>query len=321
MAKKRTVVSMATINAAAAPNAEIAKIQRERYEDTKANIRQIGNKYFVNIGRNLLFADSRFQRITKAGSHKVSVLADKWNPAKCDPIRVSPHDEEGRFSIIDGFHRYLAAGIKGEDRIVCEVIMGLPQDPTERLKAEAYLFATQNDQVDTLTPTEKHNANLILEVPEYVSVENTCKKYNVVIRKTAGKSRAGVLSCYSTALRIARAYGEPLLDNTFLVICESRWNLNPLGFTDRTLKAISDVIRLHPEHREGVIGTMIQFLKPITPEQFIAHSMATYPERTRTEQFTLFLEDYVCTTLNIPRVYLANKNVERKRVAMDLSAS
>jgi hypothetical protein len=301
---------------------ELANLAKKLYDSVMANRKQVGNKYFAEIDRDLLFADSRFQRLSKAGSRKVAKLAQKWNPAKCDPIRVSPHEDECRFSIIDGLHRYLASGINGDNRLVCEIVMGLPQDPSERLKAEAFLFATQNDEVDALTPTEKHNANLILGVPEYIAVDKISNKYNIAIRKSgAGMSKPGVLTCYSTALRIARTAGEPVLDDVYHIICESRWNLSPYGFTDKTLKAISDVIRLHPEHRTEIIAETIKFLKPITPQQFIAYGMAAYPERTRTEQFTLYLEDYLCDAIGMDRIYLVNKGIERRRVPMDLSAS
>ena len=316
--RKSNVVKMATVNVAeAGTDNEIAKMARQLYESVMNNLKQVGNKFFVCIDRELLFADPRFQRLNKAGGHKVSQLALKWNPNKCDPIKVSPHDDECRFSIIDGLHRFLAAEIVGEKKLVCEVILDLPKEPEARLKAEAFLFATQNDEVDTLTPTEKHNANLILGIPEYLAVENVSNKYGVAIRRgLGGKNKAGTLSCYSTALRIAKVNGEELLDNVFKVICESRWNLNTHGFTDKTLKAISDILKLHPEHTEEIIEEMVKFFKPITPQNFMAQSLSAYPERTRVEPYTLYLEDVLCDIIGMDRLYLADKGIVRNKTSI-----
>lgn len=317
-AAQTTIINAAAEQATSAPATEISAAQRRLYSVMKSNIKPVGGKFYVSIPVELLFADYRYQRFTSKGAKKVRNLVAKWNPAKMDALRVSLHDEECKAAVINGMHRLIAAIILGLDMIECEVVMGLPEDPTERLKAEAHIFVTQNDEVDLLKPHQKHNAGVLLGTPEYVALDKMTRKHGIVFKKTAGgrgKCKAGELAGYSTALRIAKTYGENRIDNIFCVICESRWNLSRQGFSNKVLNAINNVLRLHPQNVEDIMAKCIEYMKPITPAQFMAESLAAYPERTETEQCTLYLEDYLCDKLGLSRVYLADKSIVRKSVA------
>lgn len=291
----------------------INKARRKVYDVIMHNLREVGNKKFASIPLDLLYVDERFQRLNKKGVGKVRKLADKWNNNKMDPLRVSPHNDECAFSVIDGLHRFFAAKLVGMEEIVCEVIMNLPEDATERLKAEAMLFATQCDEVDTLTPAEKHNANIIMEIPEYLILDKVARKYGIEIKTGAGRGlvKQNVLAGYVEALNIARIYGEPIVDAAFKIICESRWNISPAGTGNRVLRCLRNIITLHPGYEDEIIKNIITRFKPVTPIQFMAEAIAAYPERRESEQATLYLEDYLCDTIGMDRVYLADKGIER----------
>lgn len=284
------------------------------YTVTKSSFQQVGGKYFVNVPVELLFADYRYQRLTDNSSAKIRKLVERWNPAKMDALRVSFHDDENKIAVINGMHRLIAAKILGLNMIECEVINDLPQDPVERLKAEAFIFVSQNDEVELLKPYQKHNAGILIGAPEYVILNNVISKYGIELKKTVagrGKCKAGELAGYSKALDIAIRGGEDYLDNIFNIICKSRWNLHSLGFSNKVLIAIYNVIRLHPDNIAEITQKCIEYMKPITPVQFIAESMSAYPKRKETEQVTLYLEDYLCDTIGMDRVYLADKGIER----------
>lgn len=310
---KATITNIAETMATQAK--EISKEHRLTYELIKSNMIELGGKRFafVPVDDDYIYADPHFQRLTVKGSKKVKQLAAAWNPAKMDALRLSPHDEECRFSIIDGYHRLLAAKMNGIKMIECEIIMGLPKDPTERLKAEAHLFVTQNNNVDILRPMQKHNAGVLLEIPEYVILDNLLEKYNIHLRTkgTHGRAKVGELSGYCGALKIAKGYGRDMLEDVFKILLESRWNLSKDGFADIPMNAIKMVLILHANRREEVIAACIAYMKQITPELFISQSNANYPTRARYQRAILTLEDKVCDIIGANRLYLADSNIIR----------
>ena len=290
----------------------IGKAKRKMYELVMQNLRTVGNKRFAFIPLELLFADYRFQRIHKKGSRKVRRLIERWVNAKCDPLRVSPHNEECMFSIIDGYHRFLAASALGMEGIVCEVLE-VPEDKDERLKLEATLFATQNDELDKLAPVEKHYANLIIGSEKHIILDNLLHKYGIELKinTSGGKVKAGSLAGYVYALEIAKSHGETVLDDVFNIICNSRWNIANHGLSNDAISCIKNVLTLHPDRRDDIVSEAAKMLKLITPDQLFAESFAAYPNRTESERPTLYLEDKLCDTLGMERVYLANKGIER----------
>ena len=290
----------------------ISKEKRDSFEQAKHAIIPVGNKKFAWIPLNLLFADKRFQRIDKAGGLKVRKLVEKWDDKKCDPLRVSMHSEECMFSVIDGLHRYTAADIKGFKGVICE-ILDMPENPEERLKEEARIFATQNDELERLSLVDKHLAYIIIGDEAHTILDNVLKRYNIPIKanKGGGRVKNGHLAAYGEALNIANAYGEKMLDNVFKIICESRWNLAHNGFNRDVFRSLRNVFALHPDHVEEIISEAIKMFKPIEPVQFFGESMTAYPGRNSTERTTLYLEDYLCDKIGMERVYLANKGIER----------
>lgn len=316
---QKVIVEAAASQANTVPTTNVTDTQRMMYEYMKTTIQPVGGKQYVSIPVDLLYADYRYQRLTNKGSKKILNLVAKWNPAKMDALRVSLHDEECRCAVINGMHRLIAATIMGLKYIECEIITGLPTDPEERLKAEAYIFVTQNDEVDLLKPYQKHGAGLVIGTQEYVVLDRVTRKHGIEFKKNAsarGRVKAGVLAGYTKALHIAKLYGESRLDNIFTIICESRWNLSRKGFSNDVLGTINNILRLHPDSVSEIIPTCIEFMKPITPIQFIAESYAAYPERTEMERCTLYLEDYVCEKLGLTRVYMADKGIARKNAPL-----
>lgn len=285
--------------------ATVTKEREELYEITMNQINKVGGKLFVFIPLKLLYVDERFQRKGLTSQKKIQNLVNKWDSNKMDALRVSPHPEERCFSVIDGYHRYSAAVLRnGVLGLECELIQGLSEDPKKRLIQEATLFATQNDQVDTLSPFEKHKANVLRGIKENIIVEELTNKYDIPLKtnKGRGRSAVGYLSGFTRALTIAKS-GEDVLDYVFSVICESRWNLSATGFSCHVLEAIGHLFMLHPTEMEEVKKALIDYCKPITPMKFFSEAHTKYPERKMSERLTMHLEDYVCEHYNVTRVY------------------
>lgn len=285
--------------------ATVAKVDnsQELFNLTKQNIQQIGTKKLVYIPLKLLFIDSSYQRNEHISKGKINNLVNKWNNNKMDPLRVSIHPEENRFAIIDGCHRFYAATALNFTGLECEVVY-LSEDPTERRIQEATLFSTQNDEIDKLTPLEKHKANCLRGIKENITLQKIIDKYDVALKpeKGRGRGKIGHLAGFSAALQVARI-GEKVLDDTFNVIGSARWNLAINGYHSDVIRSISSAIRLHPTHTTEVVQTLINYCIKIEPEKFMAEAMTKYPERKAKEAYVLTLEDKVCEALNIPRIY------------------
>lgn len=276
----------------------------EMFSQTMASKIKVGNKYYAYVPLKRMFVDEDYQRQTSKA--KVRKLAEKWNINKMDALRVSPHPEEGKFSIIDGSHRFHAAQMNGEKFLACEIIMGLSDDPAKRKVEEAKLFSTQNDEVNRLTAQEKHKANLLLGVKENVIVDKLCKKYNIALKPDSARGGRfkGVLTGFVSSLRIAKQYGEGMLNDVFYVLCESRWDMAYKGMSDTIMCPIKNIFALHPDFKAEIKYELINLFTPIEPEKLIADAMNKYPERKETERLTLYLEDYLIGEINdMYRVY------------------
>lgn len=291
--KRNNVVSMNRENATT-----------EMFSQIMASSIKVGNKNFAYVPLRLLFVDEDYQRQTSKA--KVRKLAEKWNINKMDALRVSPHPEEGKFSIIDGSHRFHAAQMNGEKFLACEIIMGLSENPDKRKVEEAKLFSTQNDEVNKLTAQEKHKANLLLGVKENVILEKVRLKYRISLKPDSarGNAKENCLAGFQYALRIAKTYGEELLNDIFCVLCESRWNMANNGLGRDVLEMVKNVLLLHPDFRPEIKMELTEYFKNREPEDVFAGAREKYSLRAKAERNTLFLEDYLIEEIDgMYRVY------------------
>lgn len=289
-------------------NDKVIKVTAERdilWDMTMHNIQAIGGKRFGYAPKELMFSDERIQR--DKNMNKVNWLVKNWNANLMTPLKVSIHPESKRLSIIDGDHRFLAGCILGLTGWEVEFLQGLPEDPEERLKAEAKLFASQSDGIALLTPAQKHKANVIIGVEENVAIEELVKKYNIELKPNLSAKgnlcTTGVLTGFQEALRIAKASGKDMFDNVLYIICESRWNLAVNGLGNDVLRTTNNILRLHPEYRKEITELLISKYTKITPQQLFAEAHTKYPLRKNAERLLMYVEDWVCEELGITRTY------------------
>lgn len=158
------------------------------FNTVMANTKVVGNKEFASVPVELLFADPDYQRIITRSKEKIYYLAKNWSDNKMDALRVVPHLDEKTFAIVDGYGRYTANSIRNgsSETLPCMFIQGAPNDPEERKKFEAKLFVEQNLEMETLTPVQKHYANLLIGDKAATILENICNEYEVQIVTTKG---------------------------------------------------------------------------------------------------------------------------------------
>lgn len=279
------------------------------YNLVMQNMFRIGNKRLAYIPLDLLYIDNRYQRFDTSSDAKINNLVAHWDANRMDPIRVSAHPDEGRFAVLDGLHRTVAAGKRGVDGIEAEILF-FDGDANQRLLSEATIFATQNDDVETLTPAQKHNANVVRGIKENVELERVINKYNIPLKdnKGQGRSAIGTLSGFKEALRITATYGEGMIDDIMNVICSSRWNDEPNGFSNVTLSAIKNVLAAHQDIKEQIIAASISYFRTITPNTLLAYGKANYAVRSDRSAMTLAYDDFVSKTLGVSLGYGVENN-------------
>lgn len=275
------------------------------------NIQTIGNKKFAYIPLELLATDNRYQRGALTTESKINKLVNSWDKNLMNPILVSPHKEEALFYIVDGFHRADAAKRMGFTGIEAEVLVDLPENPEQRLVAEAKLFGNQLKAVDKLTPIQSHNANVLAGVTANILLERIAEKYNVNIKPANCQSRekrVNTVTAFATALRVAKK-GEQLLDDIFDIICYAGWNMGTEGFTNWIIQALSNILSMHPDMREASKTALKEYFRTREVENVLAEAIVKYPLRKKNAQMTLLLEDYLHTTIGMPYVYTKEEDM------------
>lgn len=275
------------------------------------NIQTIGNKKFAYIPLELLTVDSRYQRNNLTKEKKINKLIDSWNKDLMNPILVSPHVEEAMFYIVDGFHRVEAAKRMGLAGIEAEVLFDLPTDTKERLVAEAKLFGNQLKAVDMLTAVQSHNANVLAGVEANILLEKIAEKYNVNMKPVnckAREKRINTVTAFVTALNAAKK-GEQLLDDIFDIICYAGWNMGTDGFTQYVIQSLSNILSMHPDMRVASKTALKAYFRTKEAELILAEATVKYPLRKKGAQMTLFLEDYLHNTINMPYVYTKAEDI------------
>ena len=275
--------------------------------------KQVGNKTYAYIPVEYCFVDDRFQRCNLISVEKICKLIINWDKNKMDALKAVPHPEDNQFSIVDGFHRLVAAIVKGEHGLEAELILGLSENPKERLIQEATIFSTQNDQVDPMKPVEKHKADVLRGIKDAIIIDNLINKYSIPLNEEGKRGRGGAkkLSGYDTARDIAKIYGEQTINDIFYIICESRWNLEYYGLGTIVIRNIKNMLVFHPEHRHEVVTELIKFCKYTSPKLLFASAMDKYPLRTETERISIYLEDYLCEKIGMERTYTPKRKTTK----------
>lgn len=270
------------------------------------NAQKIGNKYFAFIPMEMLEFDMSYQRIGLVNDSRIRKLVRLWEENLCDAIQVSPHPEEGKFYVTNGYHRTQAGREMGKEGMTCEIFMNLaPLDPKERRLAEAKLFAKQSDAVERLTAIQKHSANIILGTKENVLIHELCKKYHVNEKPSGVGARAvfhNTITAMTTALNIAKK-DVNYLDDAFNIICSSGWNNGTTGFSEAVLSCLEWILEYHPDNVKEIKNELIKWFRGIEPEIILAQGVAKYPMRHKRVAMTLEVEDHLHETLGIPYTY------------------
>ena len=276
-----------------------------------------GAKRFIFVPIDLLKIDTSYQRNEDVSKQKINWLANNWDDNAMEPLRVNPHPEEKCFYVIDGYHRMSAAKMMGKDYLVCEILNIPETEPEARRAAEAQIFVNQTKGRNPLSPVQKHKANILLNDADCVALQEVLDKYEIELRphegRGGGRNKGGRFSAYTASLNFIHLHGKELFETIIDILCTARWNLATDGFSQRNVRAIGQVLALHPDHVEEIKEEMIDYLSPMDPQELASAAHTAYNRRKEQERMTMHLEDVMAGRIGFPLVY---KVLEREQDAL-----
>lgn len=225
----------------------------------------------ASIPLDLLEIDDTYQR----EKHDVQKLIP-FDKKKCGFILVSFRD--GKFYIIDGQHRYLAAQFLGIASLPCIIL-------NETKEEEALIFSGQDIGKKKLTPYNTFKANIasgkesIPRVKVDMEINRICSSHNIKITHANRYTRNDkILRSLSEARVIVSNNGSECFEWIINTICSTNWSTCPTSYTKHILRMLkhfyiySDVDKYENAVKNVMNGT--------TPMQLIAMSKANYSEYT-----------------------------------------
>lgn len=287
--------------------------RKQMYEMVMNTRQYVGAKEFGFIPLELLEIDDTYQRMDCINLEKVYDLVNHFDKNKFDPIQVSPHPETYSFAVTNGAHRMMATQIRKETGCEAVIVTGLSENPDERRIQEATLFATQNDQVDNLSVSQKHKANVLRGIRKHVILDECIRERKILIdskilknmesekRDQMGEYR--VLSGYTAALSVAAfANGKDVLTHVLNVIELTSWRNAAGGYSSDIIRTLGWIINLH-DCDQKTINAIIAYLTPMEPKEFVSRAYAKYPARRQKERLCMLLEKEVAKILKQKPLY------------------
>ena len=241
------------------------------------NTYTICNKRIASVPVSLMKLDKSYQRETNKDN--INKLVRDWDNDRCDFLLVSFRDD--RFYVVDGQHRYTAAGYKGVKTLPCIILTGLTREQ------EARIYSGQNENVKKLTIYDVFKANLVngdVSIPEVkidMEIDRLCKKYGIKVSVTNRYTqKEKTLRSLSATRRIIQTYGVECAEWIFGTVNKTNWRTCPEVTSyqiQNMLKTFyaENVTNLHywQEAVERVMNTY-------TPKQIIGCARSDYANYT-----------------------------------------
>lgn len=273
----------------------------------------INGKEFAAIPVALLNADNKWQRSlnTAKAKRKIAMLIKGWDDNQCRPVTVIYNEKNGNYDVIDGGHRVEAAREMGMESLVAEIIR-FNGTEEEKDRYAAILFTDQGVATDRLTPAEKHKANLLLNVPENMTLEIAAREHGFSLKNDGSrgykKAKKNYVCGFTRALKFAK-YCPTALNYTFDVINAMHWNEERYGLSASAIDMIGKVFAYHSGKEDDIARAMVNVLENMKPIQAFAEAAVEYKGRSRDSANLMWLEGKVCDYLNIQRKYHGQKIV------------
>ena len=208
-----------------------------------------------------LIIDRTYQRECSP-THAQSILVNfRW--AYFQAITVT-RLESGRYAVLDGQHRVIAARIHPEIKVLPAICVAAPS-----IEEQAASFSIINRTHRYVSPVELYFAALAANDPAVVGLEACLRRCGVSVASgVASGSRllpAGQLRTVAKVRSIYERFGDAHLSEVLTAIAEA-WPNKPAQYSNWSISAVSASLRQNVP-REAIIA----FLKRYSPSEIESH--------------------------------------------------
>ncbi len=175
-------------------NCKISKVDRYGWEMKDAPGK------FLMIHKNKLEIDDSYQRDTESTEKKIGTIASNWSWTAFGAISVAYRN--GRFYVIDGQHRMLAARRRIDiTSVPCMVFS------TSNAKEEAQGFLDSNTLRKAVTAASKFKASIVTEDEVAIAAARLVERSGRVVSNSSG---AGTIGCIARVQRLLQTDAKAL---------------------------------------------------------------------------------------------------------------
>lgn len=250
------------------------------------NTYELWGKRIASIPVELLELDYAYQRTETGNANK---LAENWDDTACEFLLVSFRD--GKFYVIDGQHRMIAAKINGIKSLPCVILTGLTRSE------EARRFSVQGVGRKVLTPNDTFKANLECGNTEYkevatdMEIKRICDKYNITITKSNFNPNINPkrLRSISRARIIVNNSGSSCLEWILDAITNSNWEYCTDAYEKDILMLFKTYYTENVEDLDVAKEKLIAIMNAITPREFVANAITTFTNYNKNAALKLYL--------------------------------
>lgn len=255
-----------------------------------SNAYTLWGKKIADIPVDLLELDHSYQRVETGNAKKI---ADNWDDNACEFLLVSYRN--GKFYVIDGQHRMIAAKIKGIQSLPCVILVGLTKSE------EARRFSVQGMGRKKLTPNDTFKANIECGNAEYkevaidMEIKRICDKYGVTITKSNFNldHNPKRLRSISRSRIIVDGTGSECFEWILNTITNSHWDECIDAYEKDMLMLLKSyyIEHNHIGDLEEATEKLIKVFNKITPKTMIARAVADYSTHTKTTAMKIKLTE------------------------------
>ena len=262
----------------------------------------------VNLPRYFFRIDPEYQIPVRTG-RDLGYLLGYFDDNKLLPLQGVIHWELGLVFLFDGYGRLVVTDILNEERgdgkyDYLEVMIPLtaPNDPEERQKYEAEMYATQNTAVAKMTPLQKHGALRIMKDPTVLNMDILEAKYNFQYAPTRGQREANVIGSYMEFYRDINRFGIEFGDYFFSLCRNARMNDKVNGYSVYIMRAVRDIYKMYPEYRKEAYNILGNYMRERTVAIIKSDGVSAYPMLDQIMAVSMHLEDVVTEYLGINKL-------------------
>lgn len=215
-----------------------------------------------------LFVDHTYQR--DCDVKRVRKIAAEWDPRLVGVLDVSDRGEQAhpRFAIINGQHRWAAAGLRDADaHLVVNVHTGLD------IAGEAQLFDDIDRKTKPISTWDRWRARKAAGDPEVTIIEDAVNQLGLEINPRPGPKN---LRCITSLEKLLRKGGQSLVVNTLFLITDT-WSPSQDALEGAIVAGVGILLDSFDDVEAGATfktGRLADAMTEMTPRQIRAQAQS-----------------------------------------------